>query len=334
MILKNLKKLILISFGSMIIASGIYYDSNIQKKEISVQSLVPSFDELLGKIAYIEFSNIQGTSIIEDIDDQWLITTADNFPANTELLSRFFIQLREAEIFDAKTNRADLLYKLGLDDENKTSLILKSIDNEEIYTLDIGTYNYNIPGTYVKDPESSQSYIVNSNLSTDTSNFYWTPTDLINIGRLQIKSVQIYNANMFNLENENGDLKHTNLPQGFSNLSEDKISDLQRSLTDLQHNGYVLRSNLPNSPNFKARYALENGTILFINFYDIADEGIHVTFDWNYLNENVQISKFIDPIFDESQLQISSLSLLDKFAYKVPQLFFDNHNLKIREKSE
>lgn len=42
MILKNLKKLILISFGSLIIASGIYYDSNIQKKEISVQSLVPS----------------------------------------------------------------------------------------------------------------------------------------------------------------------------------------------------------------------------------------------------------------------------------------------------
>ena len=37
---------------------------------------------------------------------------------------------------------------------------------------------------------------------------------------------------------------------------------------------------------------------------------------------------------DESQLQISSLSLLDQFAYKVPQLFFDNHNFKLREKSE
>ena len=106
----------------------------------------------------MNFRIAQGTSIIEDIDDQWLITTADNFPANTELLSRFFIQLREAEIFDAKTNRPDLLYKLGLDDENKTSLILKSIDNEEIYTLDIGTYNYNIPGTYVKDPDLAILY--------------------------------------------------------------------------------------------------------------------------------------------------------------------------------
>ena len=334
MILKNLKMLILISLGTLIIASGIYFDSNTQKNEISAQSLVPSFSELLEKITYIEFSNNQGKSVIEDINNQWLITTADNFPANTELLSRFFIQLREAEIFDAKTSKEDLLYKLGLDEENKTTLVLKSSNYEEIYSLDIGTYNYNIPGTYVKDPNSSQSYIVNSNLSTDTSDFYWIPTDLINIGRLQIKSVQIYNQNMLNLENESGNLKLTNLPAGFSDISEDKISELERSLTDLQHNGFVLRSNLPNSSNFKVRYTFLNGTVLFLNFYDIPDEGIHVTFDWNYINDEIQLSKFIDPILNENQLQISTLSLLEKFAYQVPQLFFDNHNLKIRKKSE
>ena len=334
MILKNLKILILVSLGSLIIASGIYYDSNNQKNEISAQNLVPSFSELLEKITYIEFSNNQDKSVIEDIDNQWLVTTLDNFPANTELLSRFFIQLREAEILGTKTNREDLLYKLGLDEENKTRLILKSSDNEEIYSLDIGSYNYNIPGTYVKDPNSSQSYIVNSNLSTDTSSFYWIPTDLLNIGKLQIKSVQIYNQNMLNLENDNGNLIHTNLPEGFSDLNEDKVSELERSLTDLQHNGFMLRNNLPNSSNFKSRYTLANGTVLFINFYDIPDEGIYVTFDWNYINDDIQISKFIDPILNENQLQISTLSLLENFAYRVPQLFFDNHNLKIREKSE
>ena len=194
--LKNLKILILVSLGALIIASGIYYDNNSHKNDITTRSLVPSFDELLKNITYIEFSNNQGKSVIEDIDNQWLVTTSDNFPANTELLSRFFIQLREAEIFDTKTSREDLFYKLGLDEENKMRLILKSSDMKEIYSLDIGTYNYNIPGTYVKDPKSSQSFIVNSNLSADTSDFYWIPTDLINIGRLQIKSVQIYNQNM------------------------------------------------------------------------------------------------------------------------------------------
>ncbi len=298
MILKNLKKLILISFGSLIIASGIYYDSNIQKKEISVQSLVPSFDELLGKISYIEFSNSQGTSIIEDIDDQWLITTADNFPANTELLSRFFIQLREANILDAKTNREDLLYKLGLDDENKMQLILKSKDDEVLYSLDIGIYNYNIPGSYIKATDSNQSYLVSTNLTADVSDFYWVPTDLINIGKSQIKSIQIYNQNMINLSMKEGELEHTNLTSQFNEIDNDKIIDAQNILTDLQHNGFILKSELPNSPDLKTRFTLNNGTVIFVNFYDIEGKGVHATFDWNYVDDKVQISKFIDPLLD------------------------------------
>ena len=110
--------------------------------------------------------------------------------------------------------------------------------------------------------------------------------------------------------------------------------EIQNSLSDLQHNGFILRSDLPSSPNFKVRYELKNGTILFLNFHDISGEGIYVTFDWNYLNEEIQISKFIDPLLDGNQFQLSTVSLLTKFAYKVPQLFFDNNNLKLRAKSE
>ena len=186
----------------------------------------------------------------------------------------------------------------------------------------------------LKKPNSNQSFIVNSNLSADTANFYWAPTDLINIGKSQIKSVQIYNKEMINLKEQEGILIHQNLPDGYSTLSEDKIIEIQNSLSDLQHNGFILRSDLPRSPNFKARYELKNGTILFINFYDISGEGIYVTFDWNYLNKEIQISKFIDPLLDGNQFQLSTVSLLTKFAYKVPQLFFDNNNLKLRAKSE
>ena len=315
-------------------ALGLFFNNSSNKDDIASENLVPSFNDMLDKISYIEFANNQGSSIIENIDTQWVITSFNDFPANTELLSRFFVQLREAEIIDYKTNREDLHYKLGLDQENKMDLILKSSNGDEIFSLNIGTYNYNIPGTYVKMPNSNQSFIVNSNLSADTANFYWAPTDLINIGKSQIKSIQIYNKEMINLIEKGGILNHQNLPDGYLTLSEDKIIEIQNSLSDLQHNGFMLRSTLPNSPNFKVRYELKNSTILFVNFYDISGEGIFVTFDWNYLNDEAQISKFIDPLLDGSQLQLSTVSLLTKFAYKVPQLFFDNNNLKLRAKSE
>ena len=334
MYIKNLKILVLISFGFLIIALGMYFDGKNMSNKSSSEVLFPSFDDVLPEIAYIEFSNQNGKSVIEIIDNQWLISSSNNFPANTELLSRFFIQLREANILDAKTNREDLLYKLGLDDENKMQLILKSEDDVVLYSLDIGIYNYNIPGSYIKDPSSNQSYLVSTNLTADVSDFYWVPTDLINIGKSQIQSIQIYNQNMINLSVKEGELKHTNLTSQFNEIDNDKIIDAQNILTDLQHNGFILKTELPNSPDLKARFTLNNGTIIFVNLYDIEGKGVHATFDWNYVDDKVQISKFIDPLLDGNQIQVSSVTFLNNFAFSVPQIFFDTLNIKLREKTE
>ena len=334
MYIKNLKILVLISFGFLIIALGMYFDGKNISNKSSSEVLFPSFDEVLPEIAYIEFSNQNGKSVIEIIDNQWLISSSNNFPANTELLSRFFIQLREANILDAKTNREDLLYKLGLDDENKMQLILKSKDDEVLYSLDIGIYNYNIPGSYIKATDSNQSYLVSTNLTADVSDFYWVPTDLINIGKSQIKSIQIYNQNMINLSMKEGELEHTNLTSQFNEIDNDKIIDAQNILTDLQHNGFILKSELPNSPDLKTRFTLNNGTVIFVNFYDIEGKGVHATFDWNYVDDKVQISKFIDPLLDGNQIQVSSVAFLNNFAFSVPQYFFDTLNIKLREKTE
>jgi hypothetical protein len=334
MFIKNLKILILLSLGFLVVALGMYFDDKSDSTNSTSEVLFPSFGDVLPNIAYIEFSNQTGKSVIENIDNQWLISSSDNFPANTELLSRFFIQLREAKIIDAKTNREDLLFKLGLDEENKMQLLLKSKNDEVLYSLDIGIYNYNIPGSYVKATDSNQSYLVSTNLSADVSDFYWVPTDLINIGKSQIKSIQIYNQNMINLNTVEGKFIHTNLTSQFNEIDDDKIIDSQNILTDLQHNGFILKSDLPNSPDLKTRFTLNNGTIIFVNLYDIDGKGVHATFNWNYIDDKIQISKFIDPLLDGNQMQVSSVALLNNFAFSVPQIFFDSLNIKLREKQE
>ncbi len=334
MFIKNLKILILLSLGFLVVALGMYFDDKSDSTNSTSEVLFPSFGDVLPNIAYIEFSNQTGKSVIENIDNQWLISSSDNFPANTELLSRFFIQLREAKIIDAKTNREDLLFKLGLDEENKMQLLLKSKNDDVLYSLDIGIYNYNIPGSYVKATDSNQSYLVSTNLSADVSDFYWVPTDLINIGKSQIKSIQIYNQNMINLNTVEGKFIHTNLTSQFNEIDDDKIIDAQNILTDLQHNGFILKSDLPNSPDLKTRFTLNNGTIIFVNLYDIDGKGVHATFNWNYIDEKIQISKFIDPLLDGNQMQVSSVALLNNFAFSVPQIFFDSLNIKLREKQE
>ena len=335
MILKNLKYLLSITVFMLALALILYSTEKSKNLNFNTIPLIENFDEILGAVTYIEFSNQNEKVIIEKLNNQWIMSTADGLPANTDILSKFFIQLKEASILELKTNKDELLYKLALDPESKTTLYLKSETGEELLTLDIGTFNYLIPGTYVKMNNSSQSYVVSSNLGADVSNFYWIPNDLINIGSEKIESVQIYGKNMINLvKNEEGILIHKNLPQGFEEVDEDKISEVLSSLTDIQHNDYMLRTDLPRSPNIKARYTFNNGTVLSMNFYDIPDKGVHATFDWNYLADDFQISKFIDPDLSGSQLQISTLSLLNKFAFNVPQQVYDKLNIKLREKTE
>ena len=333
--LKQLKILLAISLGTVVIAVGMFFDNNKSINISESSPLIENFDEILANLNYIEFSNQNDSTIIELINDQWLLSNSDNFPVNTEQLSRFFIQLKEAKIVEPKTNLANLLYKLGLDDENKSKLILKDKTGDSILALDLGIYNYNVPGSYVKFANNNQSLLVSTNLTTDTSPFYWIPNDLINIGPAAIKNVQIYNNNlMINLVNKEGFLKHVNALPKFSEISESKIEVAQKTLTDVQHNGYVLRSYLPASPNFEVRFSFYNNVVLLMKLYDIPEKGIHATFDWNYLNDEIKATKFIDPDLSGDQFQLGSLSLLNNFAFNVPQIIFDNLNIKLREKTE
>jgi len=334
-LLKQLKILLAISLGTVVIAVGMFFDNNKSINISESSPLIENFDEILANLNYIEFSNQNDSTIIELINDQWLLSNSDNFPVNTEQLSRFFIQLKEAKIVEPKTNLPNLLYKLGLDDENKSKLILKDKTGDSILALDLGIYNYNVPGSYVKFANNNQSLLVSTNLTTDTSPFYWIPNDLINIGPAAIKNVQIYNNNqMINLVNKEGFLKHVNALPKFSEISESKIEVAQKTLTDVQHNGYVLRSYLPASPNFEVRFSFYNNVVLLMKLYDIPEKGIHATFDWNYLNDEIKATKFIDPDLSGDQFQLGSLSLLNNFAFNVPQIIFDNLNIKLREKTE
>jgi len=333
-LIKNIKILLALTAGSLVLAFGIYFDGKSNSSIAEQKDLMPNFDEILFEITSIEFKNSKESTIIKDIDDQWLVTTAMNLPANTELLSKFFIEIREAKVIGPKTNKPNLFYKLGLDNENVQTLVLKSKSGEVLYSLDIGNFNYKIPGTYIKETSSNQSYLISSNLTTDVSSFYWIPNDLINIGKEAIRSIQIYSNQLISLSNQDGLVSHQNLPSGFKEISENRLPDVFTSLTDLQHNGYLSRDELPSSADLEVRYTLTNGTVLYVSLFDIPEKGIHVTFDWNYLNEEIEISKLINLDLSGNQLQVSTMSLLDTVAYNIPQLVYDNINLKLREKTD
>jgi hypothetical protein len=328
--IKNLKILLAATFLSTVIAVGMYVDDKKTTNSIEFKPLFENFDEILPEISHINFKSIADETIIQKIEGTWVVASAYNLPANTDLLSRFFIQLREGKLTEIKTTNEKLYYKLGLDNENKIELLLKNSNGDNLYELNIGEYNYKKPGTYIKPPKTNQTYLASVNLSTDAGSYYWVPNDLVNIGSEQIKSIQIYKDQLINLSKQENRLLHQNLPQGFEEIDQDKIDETLSILTDLQHNGYMLRKDLPASSTFDVRITLENNTVIFMKMYDIEGEGIYTTFDWNYITDELQVSKLIDLNLSGSQLQLSVLSLRKDMAYHIPQQVFDKLNLKLR----
>ena len=126
MILKNLKYLLSITVFMLALALILYSTEKSKNLNFNSIPLIENFDEILGAVTYIEFSNQNEKAIIEKLNNQWIMSTADGLPANTDILSKFFIQLKEASILELKTNKDELLYKLALDPESKTTLYLKS----------------------------------------------------------------------------------------------------------------------------------------------------------------------------------------------------------------
>ncbi len=328
--IKSLKILLILTFLSTILALGIYFEDKKDAQTIEFKPLFENFDEILPEISQINFKSIADQTVIEKIDGTWVVSSAYNLPANTDLLSRFFIQLREGKLTEYKTSNEELYYKLGLDNENKIDLVLKNSKGENLYELNIGEYNYKKPGTYIKSSNTNQTYLASVNLSTDAGSYFWVPNDLINIGSEQIKSIQIYKDQLINLSKKENQLLHQNLPQGFEEIDQDKIDEVLSVLTDLQHNGYMLKKDLPASSTFDVRITLENNTVIFMKMYDIEGEGIYTTFDWNYITDELQVSKLIDLNLSGSQLQLSVLSLRKDMAYHIPQQVFDKLNLKLR----
>ena len=83
--LKQLKILLAISFSTTVIAVGMFFDNNKSTNINESSPLIENFDEILANLNYIEFSNQNDSTIIELINDQWLLSNSDNFLTNVVL---------------------------------------------------------------------------------------------------------------------------------------------------------------------------------------------------------------------------------------------------------
>ena len=329
--LKELKILVSASVVLLLISLFVFLNSQSGFKQAKEEILVQDFDQLLSDLHTIKLSSKDHETVIQKDGVSWTLISHDNFPANAETLRKFFYNLREAKVIGLKTSKEELLYKLGLSEESKIRIDLNNQDGQSIENFELGVFNYLVGGTYVKNIDDSQAYLVSSNISTDAEGFNWMSPYLINIGPDQVKKVTIMRPfkKKIVLEKHNEDFLElqTLLPK---TIDEYVSKDVQGNLQSIESEGYVLKKDLENkSPILKAEYEFLNQSSLKLNFFEI-DTAIFMTLDFTNIPLNLPLGKRITDSFAGDQYEISSNALM-QFGFQVNKMNYDNLNIELED---
>lgn len=326
--LKELKILVSAALVLSLVSLFVFLNSQSGFKQAKEEILVQDFDQLLANLHTIKLSSKDHETVIQKDGASWALISHDNFPANAETLRKFFYNLREAKVIGLKTSKEELLYKLGLSEESKIRIDLDNQDGQSIENFELGVFNYLVGGTYVKNIDDSQAYLVSSNISTDAEGFNWMSPHLINIGPNQVKKVTIMRPfkKKIVLEKYNEDFLElqTSLPK----IIDEYVSkDVQGNLQSIESEGYILRKDLENkSPILKAEYEFLNNSSLLLNFFEI-DTAIFITLDFTNIPSNLPLEKRITDSFTGDQFEISSNALM-QFGFQVNKMNYDNLNIE------
>ncbi len=106
----------------------VFYELSDTKIFRNPVKMYPYFDDIRHKINKIDMRFPDTSMSLVRQKDTWVVTTADNFPANTAMIDRLYQDIRTIELIDRKTQHSSHFFKINLLNPNQQ----EKIDGEGI----------------------------------------------------------------------------------------------------------------------------------------------------------------------------------------------------------
>jgi hypothetical protein len=163
----------------------------------SGQRALPGLADKLGELAWLRLTRGPMTVNFAAIDKQWTVVEKGNYPADQDRVRKLLLQLAELELIEPKTDRAELLARLDLDDPaNGKSTLVTAQDRGGalVAQLIIGRRRPNDigggdPGVYVRKPDGDQAWLARGSFELDGDALAWINRRILDIPPLRIASV-------------------------------------------------------------------------------------------------------------------------------------------------
>jgi hypothetical protein len=161
------------------------------------QRALPGLADKLGDLAWLRLTRGAMTVNFAAINRRWAVVEKGNYPADQDRIRKLLVGLASLELVEPKTDRAELLARLDLDDPaNGKSTLVSAQDRTGglVAQLVIGRrrpseIGAGDAGVYVRRPDTDQAWLARGSFDIGGDVLSWLDRRIIDIPPLRVASV-------------------------------------------------------------------------------------------------------------------------------------------------
>ncbi len=197
--MKNRKLFILAMITLVvIIAAGITAKMRAPQTRVEKELLFPALAEQINAVNAVTIQSHKNTVTLKQHNGQWVLESADNYPALFNKIRATVLSLSELRIAEEKTSNPELYKRLaveGPEHEGRSLLItVKDKADQTLASLIVGDPRQSSgskPGMYVRRPDGQQALLAEGSLQISANQVDWFERSLFNIPPEAVQSVKI-----------------------------------------------------------------------------------------------------------------------------------------------
>lgn len=200
----NKQNTILLLLSGVIIVLVLMFNNEPPKSSFEKSALFPDLIQHVTDVQNIEIKDHNGVLLqAEKSGETWLDTQFDGYPIDASHIVQLLNDLAQANLDEAKTKKPENFARLGLQDiqqqDSEAVLIALSTD-ERSWQLLVGKSATGGAGTYMRIPETLESWLSKTMLELPESRSDWLRDDILDVDSATIQAIRRIDAEKWQIQ--------------------------------------------------------------------------------------------------------------------------------------
>ena len=290
-------------------------DSN-QENAKQRNLLFPDLFNVLDKVDKIEFLKSDNKLIVKKIKGEWVVESADDYPARVSTIKKFLLDLTEIKTIDIKTTdpsqyRNLAVNHIGEKGLNRLQITISIEQGKEIIKFIVKEKFHNDNRTFIKKVGQKEVFETQGALSLSADKIKWLSADIIDLSSNAIKRITVNhpdeNFTLVRLDESSVQFKIKGLDKDSVEKSPTFTSAISAFLESLKFNDVKRKEIIKDSKKLgRFTFKTTDGEEIIVQDFETV-LGVFTEFSIAKVPSSESNSDFTNP------------DLIQKFVFKLPR---------------